>query len=616
MLTRRKTFIVTAASAMAVFISSVAKADPGDIIPTFKLSGPLAEQPDTSGISALLGGRAPLTMFDLLEKLRKARTDKAVKAVIFHIDEAALGLAQVQELRAQFEALRAVDKDVWVFAEGLNNSTLMLGSAASRLVLVPCGEVVIHGIYAEALYFKNLLMKIGVEADILHCGDFKSAGEPFYRTGPSKEDEAQTNRLLDSIFDQWINDIAKSRQISPETMRQLVDKAIFSAPEALAAKLVDKLMYREDFVDAIKKRYGVGTQISSDYGGPKSPDLDLENPFALFKFFGDMMKMPTASTKPAIAVVYVENMITSGKTEQGMFGGTSNAGSDTVRRAIAEAAADDSVKALVLRVDSPGGSALASDIMCEAAKRFKETGRPFIVSMGNVAASGGYYVATLGDRIFAEPSTITGSIGVVGGKMVTKGLWDWAGVTGHEYKRGKHSDIMNSNRVWDDEERAVMMDMMNRVYGDFKDRVLEGRKDKLAKDLDSLAGGRVYTGVEALQLGLVDQLGGFTDAIKYVAAEAEVSDYELRVFPRPKSLMDVLGEMFGGKEKEDKFVIEENRRVGDRFVRQPTIAAMLDGVRAVDPQKARVMHNFLIQLEQLSTERVLLVGPHMTLLIR
>ncbi|MBK8266826.1 MAG: signal peptide peptidase SppA [Planctomycetes bacterium] len=611
---RIRNVALIAAAATSLLLGSTARASDGDIVAMFKLSGPLPEQPSTNSLAALLGDHAPPTMFDIMEKLKKARTDDSVKAVIFQIDDAALGMAQIQELRGQFEALQAADKDVWVFSEGLTNGSLLLASAANHVVLVPAGEVVIHGIYAESLYFKNMLTKLGVEADILHCGDYKSAGEIFSRSGPSKEAEAQTNKLIDSMFENWIKDVAKSRKISPEAVRALVDKAILSSAEALEAKLVDKLMYREDFVESIKTRYD-DAKVVSNYGGQKGLDVDLENPFAIFKLFGDLMKAPSASGDPAIAVVYVENSITSGKTEEGMFGGTSNAGSDTVRKAIAEAAADDSVKALVLRVDSPGGSALASDIMCEAAERFKKSGRPFVVSMGNVAASGGYYVSALADKIYADPSTITGSIGVVGGKMVTKGFWDWAGVTGHEYKRGQNSDIMNTNRTWDDDQRKVMMDMMNRIYGDFKNRVLQGRKDRIKGDLESLAGGRVYTGAQALEIGLVDELGGMSEAVKFAAGEAEISKYDLRVFPRPKSMADVFGEMFGGKAKEDDFVYHNNRG-GQGLAKLPTIAATLDAVRAVDPQKAAIMQNFLMQVELLSNEGVLLVGPHSTLLVR
>ncbi len=593
-------------------IAAPARAGEGDVVAIFEINGPLKEAPDQSGLGELFGDKAPTTMFDLLEKLRTARADENLKAVIFDLEEATLGFAQIQELREQFEALRAADKDVWVFTETLSTGRLALASAASQLILVPTGEVDFRGLYGEGSYYKNMMDKIGVEADILHCGDYKSAGEPFYRTGPSKESEEQTNRLLDSIYDEVIAAVSKSRHLEPEKVRELVDIGTFSAKDALEAKLVDKLAYREDFVKMVKKRYGADTKIERKYGKKKGPEVDFENPFAIFKLFGEMMKGPKQSDKPAIAVVYVEGPITGGKSESGLFGGSNNAGSTTVRAAIAKAAADENVKALILRVDSPGGSAIASDIISEGTKRFKKSGRPFIVSMGNVAGSGGYYVATLADTIFAEPATITGSIGVVGGKIVTKGLWDWVGITGHEFKRGKHADIMNTNRKFSDDERAVVSKMMNRVYEEFKARVKEGRGDHIKGDLEPLAGGRVYTGKQALEIGLVDRLGGFADAIKYAAGEAELGgDYELKVFPKPKNILDMFAEALGGKEEDDNFVSLKaaGAKIGAKFAGLPTIATGLEALSKVDPMKARALQNFLIQMELLSNEGVLLVGP-------
>lgn len=593
-------------TAAAVFLAGSA-VRAADTVAVFKIKGALAEQPSDNPFAMLMGEEAPTNMFTLLKQLKAARQDPTLKAVIFDIDQAGLGFAQIEELRDQFKALKAADKDVWVLAEGLDNKSMMLGSEASRLLLVPSGEVVIQGLYGEAMYFKNLLDKIGVQADILHCGSFKSAGEPFYRTGPSPEAEAQNNRLLDSIFEQMVERIADSRGLTEDQVRGLIDRALFSSKEALEAKLVDKLMYREDFVDAIKARYGDDVNVTSNYAGKKEEfDVDFNNPFAMFKVIGDMMKAPTQSTKTAIAVVYVEGPITTGPTKQGLMGGNENAGSDTIRRAIAEAADDSSVKALILRVDSPGGSALASDIIAEATQRFKASGRPFIVSMGDVAASGGYYVSTGADTIFAEPTTITGSIGVVGGKMITKGLFDWAGITTHEYQRGKRADIMNTNRKWEGDEREVIKSMMDRVYGEFKDRVVEGRKGKLTDDIENLAGGRVYTGAEGMKIGLVDKLGGFRDAIKYAAGEAEISDYELRVFPRPKSPFDVLAELFGGQQKPKKFL-------STGLSSMPTISGAIEAIRAIDPHKAQILADFVQDAQMLQQEGVLMLSPTATL---
>lgn len=601
--------IATTIVAAAILVAGVASARAADVVAVFKLNGPLAEQPIDNPLAVLMGDEAPMNMFSLLERLKEARQDPTLKAVVFDIDQAALGLAQIEELRAQIQSLKAADKDVWVLAEGLDNRSMMLGSEASRLMLVPSGEVMIHGLYAQGMYFKGMLDKLGLEADILHCGDFKSAGEPFYRTGPSPEAEAQTNRLYDSIFSQMIERIADSRGLTDDQVHGLIDRALFSSRQAVEEKLVDKLMYREDFVDAIKARYGDDVKVTSKYAGKKNDlDVDVSNPFAFFSFLSEMMKLPTESTKTAVAIVYVEGAITTGPTKQGMFGGNENAGSDTIRRAIAEAAADPSVKALVLRVDSPGGSALASDIIAEATNRFKTSGRPFIVSMGNVAASGGYYVSTAADAIYAEPMTITGSIGVVGGKFITKGFWDWVGISTHEYQRGKLADIMSTNRKWEGDERQVIVDMMNRVYGDFKDRVVKGRKGKLTDDIEKLAGGRVYTGAEAIKIGLVDKLGGFTDAIKHAADEAEISDYELRVFPRPKSPFDLLAEIFGGQDKPEKFVAAG-------LTSLPMVSGAVEAIRVVDPQKARITVDFLRHVEMLQRDGVLLVSPTATMVL-
>lgn len=589
----------------------------GDKVAVFKLRGAMTESPaGAMDLSALLGAEPPVNMFDLLKTLRAARSDTDLRAVIFDIEQAGLGLAQIQELRAQFEALRAADKDVLVYVETLHSGTLLLGSAATRLVMLPTGILDFTGLYGEALYFKNLLDKIGLEADIIHCGDFKSAGEPFYRTGPSEAADKQNNWLLDSIFEQTIADIAKSRRLSPEAVRALVDKGVFHAEEALKAKLVDELQYREDFVKSVRRKYGRDTKIVYDYGKKKGPDLDLSSPFAIFTLIGELMKGPDKSSKPTIAVVYVEGMIVSGEDQPGLFGPSGNAASETIRRAIAKAAKDKTVKALVLRVNSPGGSAIASEVICEATERFRDSGRPFIVSMGNVAGSGGYYVATQAHTIFAEPGTITGSIGVVGGKIVTKGLWDWAGVTSKEYQRGKLADLMNTNRKFTDEQRTVIQTMMNRIYGEFKDRVTDGRGDRIKGEIETLAGGRVYTGIQALEKGLVDRLGGLADSIKHAADEAELSKYDVRVYPQPKTLFDVIAESFAGGDEEDKFISIRSGRglLGSKFGSHPTASAALAAIRTLDPIKARAVEKFFMALELLSNEGVLLIGPAFTTL--
>jgi len=604
--------MVLALCVFGLLMPMSAVADEGDVVAIFRLRGPMTESPSEMGIGALLGDQGPPNMFGLLKRLREARSDNNVRAVIFDFSEAQLGYAQVQELRQQMQTLKAANKDVWIFADYLDMGRMLLCSAAERLILMPTGEVMIHGMYGEGLYFKNLLEHLGLKADILHCGDYKAAGEPFTRTGPSKFAERQNNALFDSLFETMVRELADSRGLTEERVRELIDMTMLSAKEAHEAGLVDKLQYRGDFVEAVKDAYGEGTKVVSNYGKKEGPDIDFGNPFAFFQVFSDMMKGKKAPKEKAVAVVFVEGPITTGRSEPSLFGGVSNAGSDTVRRAIAEAQADDKVRALVLRVDSPGGSAIASDVIAEAVQRFGKTGRPVIVSMGNVAASGGYYVSCLADQIIAQPSTITGSIGVVGGKIITEGFWDWVGVTSHEYVRGKHADLFNTNREFSEAEKEKVFGFMVRVYEEFKGRVIEGRGDRIKGDLEPLAGGRIYSGKDALAVGLVDKLGGFADAIETAAVEAGLgAGFDVRVYPRPKNFMEILSEAFGGEKQDDEFVdISAASGFSARaLMKAPHLAGAIETIATLDPAKARAIESFLLQVELLGRENVLLLGP-------
>jgi protease-4 len=569
-----------------------------------RIRGPLAEAPPRMDIGALFGEEPQQNLFDLVEALRKARTDDSVRALVFDLDEATLDLAQVQELRSQFEQLRAAEKDVYVYSEFAMLGLLDLASAA-RFVMMPRGEVFVTGIYSSPMYFKGTLDKIGVTADVIHCGAFKAAGEPFTRTGPSKEAEADTNKILDGIYDAIIADIAKSRKLSPEQVRELLDRGPMSAKQALDAGLVDKLQYREEFSKSLRKKYGSDVKIVRDYGRKKGPEIDFENPFAIFKLFGELLQGPKESKEEAVAVIYVDSMITTGKSEEGLFGG--NSGSETIRRAIDKAARDDAIKAVVLRVNSPGGSAIASEVIAEAVKRCKSR-KPFVVSMGGVAASGGYYVSCLADCIFAESGTITGSIGVIGMKLVTTEMWGHLGVSMHDYRRGKYADLMSGRRPWSDDERKLMLDMMVRVYDEFKGRVTEGRGKKLKADLESLAGGRIYTGQQALEVGLVDRIGGLNDAIRYAADQANISKYDLRILPAPKSLFDLLSAGMGMKDKDDDEVSVGRGRTA-ALLRSPEMLSALQALEAVDPRGAAKFQDAIRQLQLFSRENVLLIDP-------
>ena len=347
------------------------------------------------------------------------------------------------------------------------------------------------------------------------------------------------------------------------------------------------------------------------YAEKKSPQLDLSNPFAIVKLLGDAMnetKTKKASTKSAIAIVYVDGAISVGHGQSSPLGGGNGAYSTDVRKALDEAARDDSVKAVVLRVDSPGGSAVASEIILDATKRVKAK-KPFVVSMGNVAGSGGYYVACASDIIFADQSTITGSIGVVSGKLITNPMWAKAGITFTPYQRGKNAGMLSSATPFNPEERERMQSYMDEIYGVFKGHVKAIRGDRLKKPIDELAGGRVYTGKQALELGLVDKMGTMHDAVRFVAEQAKISDYDVRVVPEPKNIIEQIMEAASGGKDDPKRLDTTTPRL--RLVGPSLVDMAAPHLQHLDPQRVRMIRTALRQLQTLHQEGVCLIMPEM-----
>jgi protease-4 len=499
--------------------------------------------------------------------------------------------------------LRAADKDVYCHAESLTAGMYVLASAATRLSIVPTGEIDLAGLYGESPYIKKLLDRIHVEADFEHIGAYKSAAEALTREGPSEPAREEMNWLFDDLFAQLVDGVAKNRDLSPERVRALIDEGPYSAERALQVKLVDAVEYRDDFLREIERKFGKSAKLTRNYGGKKGPEIDFSNPFAIFKILGEMMRGAEEGEKPAIGIVYVDGMIVSGRSEDGLLG-SRTVGSTTIRAALDKARKDEKIKAVVLRVDSPGGSALASEVMWHAARQCAKE-KPLVVSMGDVAASGGYYVSVAADTIFADPGTITGSIGVVGGKIVTKGLWDWAGVSFHEIKRGRNADLGNTNRKWDDRERAIIVQRMKEVYDVFTGHVKESRGKRLKDDIEKLAGGRVYTGQLALANGLIDRIGGLDDAIRFAADEANLAEYDIRVLPKPKTFLDLFMKGLGADEDDD----DASAAASSWPVAAPGVEMLAPVLKPLGPARARMIARFLMRVDLLGRERVLTVLP-------
>jgi protease-4 len=511
-----------------LFVGSLLAADEKKVVAVYDLEGQLSE----SGRAApsLLGGfgmeaERPLTLFDITRSLAKAATDPEVRAVVMDADDAGLSLSQIEEIHRRLKEIRAAGKDVWIYSDGLSNATALLGSASNHFTLMPEGDVSFSGIYAESMYFKGLLDKAGVVADVIHIGDFKSFGEEFYRTGPSDFAKQQQEELIGGIFDQIVGRVSEGRKVAPDKVKALIDRGTFTTQEAKEAGLVDDLKHRTDFNATVKAAYE-GAKFDHEYALPDLDGPEITGMFDIFKlmFQDDKSK---AGKSDYVAVVSLDSDI-------------SNETIAPVRDEILKLMKDEHAKALVLRVDSPGGSALASEVLWEATDEWKASKRPFIVSMGGVAASGGYYVSAGADRIFAEEGTITGSIGVVGMKLVLGGAMEKLGITTHATQRGARAGAMSMTKPYTEEETKMVRDSMLAVYGTFKKRIESGRGTRLKGDLESMAGGRVYTGTRALELGLVDEIGGLGEAIAHAAKEAGVDTATAKLVPEPKSPLEGL----------------------------------------------------------------------------
>jgi protease-4 len=601
---------ITLVGVLALVIPGAGFAQPSDgesgseaHIAIFKLSGPVLEAPPSFEFDWEL--KPQRSLYDLVNRLNKAAKDAEIRAVVLTFEDPMFGLGQMQELAAAVQKLRAADKEVYCYLEDAGATTYMLATAASRIYLSPTGMLDLVGIRAQAMYFKGLMDKIGVSADILHVGAYKGAGEPFTRTEPSEESREMLNWLVDDLFEQMIERVAEGRHLPEDKVRELIDRGPFMAQQALEANLVDETMYAEDFADALRKRYGEEAVFVHDYGADRGPELDFSGLFAFWKSLGEAMQAAQPSHKPAVAVVYVDGMIVTGVTERGLFGESGVAGSTTLRRVLADARDDDTIQAVVLRVDSPGGSALASDIIWHATTEVRGE-KPFVVSMGDMAASGGYYVSAGGSTLFADEGTLTGSIGVVGGKFVTKGLWDWLGISFYEEKRGQNAGLSSSLKPYDDRERALVRQQMESIYQAFTDRVRQGRGDRLEKDLDELAGGRVFTGRQALDNGLIDRIGGLQEAIAFAAEQAHLDEYDVRLLPEPMNFLELLLSM--GRESDDERDIRLGRSLGTGLTHD-WIRQHPDILRVLDPQRRVALVRSLLRIELLLNEPVLCVLP-------
>ena len=433
------------------------------------------------------------TYLQLLDRLETAAQDRSVRGVVVELGPIPFSMAQVQELRGAVERVRQTNRPVVAYlGGGAGNTAYMIAAGCDRVYLHPAGDLDLVGLNAEVQYLKGLMDLVGVEQEFAWRGEYKSATETNTRTEPSDPAREQMEALLDDLYESLVKDTSRGRRFTPEELEEFIDGGPYTAAEALDLGLVDDLVYPDELEEALADILPSGSELEEEYG--LYPDT------------------PGWETTHEIAVVYVTGAIVSGESSSGGLIQGANAGSDTVVRHLNRAASDRRVKAIVLRVDSPGGSAFASDEIWRAVGQAQLEGKPVVVSMGGTAASGGYYVACGADLILAEPTTVTGSIGVYGGKMNFTELYDTLGVTHHTYSRGRNAGMFTSTRPFDPVEYAALDRMIGETYRQFKERVADGR-GLTEEEVEEVARGRVWSGQRALEVGLVDEMGGFQDAI-------------------------------------------------------------------------------------------------------
>jgi protease-4 len=546
-----------------------------------------------SPLAWLMAGETEPTLLELVEGIRDLADNDKVRACVVRLKDVELGYTQAQEIGQAIAALSESGKSVHVFAEGYSNVELLLASYADEAIVQSGGAVALSGMYMEEMYLADTLDWIGVKAELIQVGDYKGANEQMTRREPSPQWNENIDQLLDGLYGSLRGTLKANRGLNDEQLDKAMESMWLSEPDDLVASgLIDASVDLATLDDHLAERLGGPVQwLEIDLGAQAQP-MDMSNPFAIL---GMLSQTPDNTPGgPAIAVVHIAGPIVDGdSTMAGLFGEQS-VGSRTIRNALEEARDQALVKGVVLRIDSPGGSAIASEVIWQGVRRVAEE-KPVWVSVGSMAASGGYYVAVAGDQIWMCPSSIVGSIGVVGGKLSMGDLYDTLKVRVVSRGRGPGSDVFSSTRAWDEKTRERVRAKMKETYDLFASRVSAGRK---GIDLTRTAEGRLFTAERAVELGMADEIGSLDNTLDGLASSLGLDDYEVIHYPGPVGLEDFLNEALGG------------------FVRSPGAGAsfsrssMIELARTViGPRDWPVVRDAISSLSQLRREPVLLTMP-------
>ena len=501
---------------------------------------------------------------DVIAAIKAAKKDENIKGISILNNYSSLGMAQSKAVRDALEEFKKSGKFVMAYANSYSQQDYYLNSVANTIYLNPVGEMEFKGMSSDVLFFKDFQEKTGVKMEVIRHGKYKSAVEPFLENKMSDANREQITALLNSIWNSVVVDIAKSRNVSVQKLNEIANGLLARTPEmAKAQKLVDIIAYEDVYHNAIKKLLKVDSK--EDYESVSI--LDYTQNFIT-------TSIPT-DTSNEIAIIYAQGDIESGEGDVNVIG------EGSMRRSIIEARDNEDVKAIVLRIDSPGGSALTSDLIwreIELAKKVK----PVVVSMGNYAASGGYYIACNASKIFAENNTITGSIGVFGILPNFSGLSTKMGIYSEQVNTHQNAGNYNPFSPIDEKFKAVTLEGVEKVYSTFVSHVAKGRKMTFAQ-VDAIAQGRVWTGSEALKLGLVDKIGGLDDAITEAARLSKTKNYSTKNYPEFEKDFDEFLENFPFTRTRERFIKEEIGEENYRMIEQIKRAQNYKGIQARMP---------------------------------
>lgn len=503
-------------------------------------------------------------LFNIIDAIKYAATDNKIKGISIDNNFIQAGFSQTKAIRDALLEFKKSNKFIVAYADIYTQKDYYLSSVADTIYMNPAGMMEFNGLSTERLYFKDFQEKSGLKMEVIRLGKYKSAVEPFLENEMSANNREQIEGYLNGIWNEVKKEISVSRDISVERLNTIADSLLSrTAPLAQSSKMIDKIAYYDEYQNGL--RHAINVEASK-----KIKTISIRD-YAVYT--ANKIKTKTSSNK--IAVIYAEGEIIYGEGDEEYVG------QGAMNRSLKDAREDDKVKAVVIRVNSPGGNALASELIWREIELTKKV-KPVIVSMGDLAASGGYYIACNADKIIAEPTTITGSIGVFGMLPNVKGLADKWGINAEQVTTNKNSILYSLFEPMNGGQEAYIKESINDIYELFTNRVATGR-NMTQEDVKAIAQGRVWTGVDALNNGLVDELGGLDIALEYAAQAAEIADYKIKELPVFEKDLEKILQSFGLVKTKEDILKEELGEANYKIIREIKLMSRRKGIQLLFP---------------------------------